>query len=99
MSPGEIKRIRSDLGLNQKEFGQLLDVSRPTVQRWETGKTSPGQMKVNIMRQLHKKAKEKGRSMDWIETLLFLAGAGAFGVLLGKIFDDMNSDDEVDPDA
>lgn len=35
----EIKKLRKDLRLTQKEFAELLGVSKPTVERWEASNT------------------------------------------------------------
>lgn len=32
----EIKRVRNLLGLTQAQFGKLLGISKPTIERWET---------------------------------------------------------------
>ena len=34
----EIKKVREDLGLRQKDFAALANVSVKTVERWESGK-------------------------------------------------------------
>lgn len=34
----DIKRIRGNLGLTQKEFAELVNSSKPTVERWERSK-------------------------------------------------------------
>jgi putative transcriptional regulator len=34
---GEIKRVRNALKLTQKEFASFIGVSKPTVERWESG--------------------------------------------------------------
>lgn len=34
----EIKRIRKQLGLTQRELAMLINASKPTVERWETSK-------------------------------------------------------------
>lgn len=34
----EIKRVRKQLGLTQKELAMLVNTSKPTVERWETSK-------------------------------------------------------------
>ena len=34
----EIKRVRKQLGLTQKEFAQLVNCSKPTIERWERSK-------------------------------------------------------------
>ena len=35
----DIKRIRFKLGMSQKEFAELMGISKPTIERWESGKT------------------------------------------------------------
>ena len=35
----EIKKVREDLGLRQKDFAALANVSAKTVERWESGGT------------------------------------------------------------
>ena len=37
LSPMEIREIRKSLGMNQRDFEELIGVSSPTVSRWETG--------------------------------------------------------------
>lgn len=34
----EIKKVRGMLGLTQAEFADLVDISKPTIERWETSK-------------------------------------------------------------
>ena len=41
LSPQQIRRLRNDLGLSQREFSHLLDTTVPTVLRWETGRNAP----------------------------------------------------------
>ncbi len=36
-----IKEIRTDKGLSQQKFGELLSVSQDTVSLWEKGKSVP----------------------------------------------------------
>lgn len=38
----KIRRLRTDMGLTQREFAQLLGVVPETVGRWERGVTEPG---------------------------------------------------------
>ena len=35
ITAAEIKKVRKQLGLTQKEFADLINVSKPTVERWE----------------------------------------------------------------
>ena len=41
LSPEQIKRIRTNLGLTQTDLEAMLCVSHPTVSRWETGMFVP----------------------------------------------------------
>ncbi|MCR4588129.1 MAG: helix-turn-helix domain-containing protein [Lachnospiraceae bacterium] len=49
----EIKRIREQLKLSQREFADFVGVSKPTVERWESGKeqiTGPIVLLIEILR-------------------------------------------------
>lgn len=53
VSGNEIKILRKKLGLTQKEFAGLINVSKPTVERWEAGDkpvTGPVTLLVQILR-------------------------------------------------
>lgn len=39
--PGEIRALRKQLGLTQRQFGELLQVGEKTASRWETGRGRP----------------------------------------------------------
>lgn len=52
LSPDEIKELRTNLGLTQKQFERLLGVSSPTVCRWERGSVQQGLVANNLMRVL-----------------------------------------------
>ncbi len=39
ISAEELKQIRKKHHMTQKEFAELLHVSKPTIERWESGKT------------------------------------------------------------
>jgi len=41
MLPEEIRLLRKQLGLTQREFGELLQVGEKTATRWETGRGRP----------------------------------------------------------
>ncbi|EJS07476.1 MULTISPECIES: helix-turn-helix domain-containing protein [Bacillus] len=41
MRPQDIKAVRQITGLNQTQFGELLNVSFNTVNRWERGLVQP----------------------------------------------------------
>ena len=38
VTANDIKRVRGQLGMTQKEFAELIGVSKPTIERWETSK-------------------------------------------------------------
>lgn len=61
MTFGEsLKRFRSSLGLNQKEFADKLKMKPPLYQRYESGKTAPS---VNFVIRL---SNEYGVSADYL---------------------------------
>lgn len=39
LTSNDIKTIRGMIGMSQRELAELLNVSKPTVERWESGKT------------------------------------------------------------
>lgn len=40
----EIRAARKDAGLTQDALARAVGVTRPTIMRWETGRTTPGRM-------------------------------------------------------
>lgn len=104
MSPEEIILLRQELGLSQRKLAQLLDVSHTLVQRWEKGLSTPPPMKVDVMRDLRKRARQQKREEEsedpdeWVQALLAMAAGGAFGAMLAKIYSDLNNSDEEDSD-
>ncbi len=57
----EIKQIRTNLGLTQKEFADLINTSVPTVERWEVSVkpiTGPVVLVLNILREENKWVKK-----------------------------------------
>lgn len=40
-TPPDVKKIRSDTGLSQKQFSELIRVSIKTLQNWEQGRRQP----------------------------------------------------------
>ena len=50
LSPSDIKDLRSDLGLTQREFESLLGVSKPTGSRWENGASQQSITANNLMK-------------------------------------------------
>lgn len=49
MTPTEITQLRESLGLNQVQFGQLLNVHPMTVSKWERGAAFPGDYQLALM--------------------------------------------------
>jgi DNA-binding XRE family transcriptional regulator len=100
MSPEEIRLLREELGLSQRKFSQLLDVHHGTIANWEEGRSTPSPMKVSVMRDLRKRARQEKRqgtnAEEWIEALLVAAAGGAFGVMLGKIYEGLSNDNSED---
>lgn len=48
--PVQVKEVRRQLGLSQKELAHALGVSFATVNRWENGKTVPSKLAQNQFR-------------------------------------------------
>jgi transcriptional regulator with XRE-family HTH domain len=55
-----IRQVRSELGMSQKAFGELVGESQQTIADWETGKTPP---KID---DFAKVAEKTGRSAAWL---------------------------------
>jgi len=51
----EIRSIRKKLGKTQAEFAELVNVSKNSVQLWETGKRNPSPNTVLLIKSLNKK--------------------------------------------
>ncbi len=52
-------KIRSDSGLSQQDFAEKLNISRQTVTRWESGKSTPSSAQIlNICREFGLDANE-----------------------------------------
>ncbi len=47
--PESIRELRSELNLNQREFGQRLGVSQKTISRWENGNIVPGGNQLGVI--------------------------------------------------
>ena len=104
MDARDVRMIRRDLGVTQREFATLVNVGINTVRRWEQGRTRPSDLHAGTMRSIHQKvmrhrkqAAEENRKKaqeDLIKTLLGMAAAGAFAALFAALFsnDDPNDD-------
>lgn len=55
MKPSQIKELREELILDQKQFGILLGVSRTTISDWENGKTKPTFANMRKLRDMYNK--------------------------------------------
>jgi transcriptional regulator with XRE-family HTH domain len=52
MAGGEVRRIRKQLGLTQREFAERTGVVPNTVAKWERGKTTVGSTAAILIRLL-----------------------------------------------
>lgn len=84
MTSAEIRQLRSDLDLSQRDFAKLLGVTHTTVGKWERGDMRPSQVKAAMMKRLRERAENQGD--EFVEGLLKVAAAGAFVLLLSKLF-------------
>lgn len=55
-----IKRVRSELGLNQSEFGKKISISRSAVWKIENGENTPSEQTLKLI------CKEFGISYIWL---------------------------------
>ena len=44
-----IKKIRKDLGLNQKDFGEKIKIVRSSVAKIETGENNPSEQTIDLI--------------------------------------------------
>ncbi len=65
--PNEIKIIRQKALLSQTEFAEAISVSFATVNRWESGKTTP---KMTTMRKIKAFCDENNISIDGLQAAL-----------------------------
>ena len=79
MTPAEITQLRDSLGLNQVQFGQLLNAHPMTVSKWERGAAVPDGYQIALMQAFKKTAVDaevKGNLKG------VLVGAGLVAALL-----------------
>jgi DNA-binding XRE family transcriptional regulator len=74
MKPAEIRTLRESFGMNQTEFGQLMNVHWTTVSGWERDVTPPSAYHEQMLQQFKKAAKLK-ENTDIIKGALIGAGA------------------------
>lgn len=78
-----IAELRTSIGLNQIEFGNLFGVHPMTVSKWERGVLEPNNYQVALMREFQKAAKDK-KIRETIGAVLIGAGIAAALYLLLK---------------
>jgi putative zinc finger/helix-turn-helix YgiT family protein len=71
LMPSEIVAKRTGLGLNQKDFAQLLGVAPETVSRWETG----GQIQQRVMNDFMRAVFDVPELREYLKGLRGVAGA------------------------
>jgi DNA-binding XRE family transcriptional regulator len=60
MSPTEIRALRHRLGMTQAEFASSVGVTHVAVYFWESGRTSPGGLRLSRLRELERSAGKRG---------------------------------------
>lgn len=58
--PDDVKRLRRERGLTQRELADLLGVNREAVARWEAGMREPSRMARRFVEHLLECGKETG---------------------------------------
>ena len=64
---GVIKNLRLTLGMEQREFGKLFEVTKGTVCSWEHGRRTPRLPKLKKMIDVAKEHKVKLSMRDFLE--------------------------------
>lgn len=85
MTPQEIRQLRSEMGVTQREFAQIVGVGASTIAMWESGKRRPDRRSRATLQQLRKRVDEKG-GKTVAETLLEIAGTVAGTAAVVAIF-------------
>jgi len=87
VTPNEIRKLRDEVGLTQRQFARLLGVTHQTVINWEKGRTEPPPVHDELMErwrnQLHQKEQRKR-----LKKLLTAGGALGVGLLLDWLVGD-----------
>ena len=87
MTPKEVSGLRSQLGLSQVQFGQLLGVHPLTVSRWERGLLVPTPHQTALIESFAKARTAEQTIGDQVANLLMTAGvAVALYALLQAAF-------------
>lgn len=86
MTAQEIKQLRQDLGIDQRELAEIVGVSQPAVAQWELGNRVPDRHAHAVLKKLRERADREGSQLA--ETLLTVAGTAGFVMVLDKLFGD-----------
>lgn len=90
LTPKQIAKIRTDLGLSQVQFATYMQVSMITVTNWENGVRNPDNYKLATLIELRRQIDEAraNKAKEEFITGLKLAGAVGISALLAYIFSD-----------
>lgn len=88
MEPTEIKKIRTDLGLTQTEFGRLLGLGGATISRWEAGTLHPTAYHAAYLKAFQKKTATTSASNVGPVVAGLIVGAGIIAALTYLFTDD-----------
>ena len=81
MEPDHIKFVRETFGLSERALAKALNVGTYTVMRWESGKTTPSGLQLEVLQGLYNTAvevrKEKNEQRKSTIAGLLTLGIGA----------------------
>ena len=81
LAANDVYRVRSNLGLSQLQFAQLLGVHPITVSKWERGVTGPTPYQEAFIKSFRRAAQDK-TAREAVGTMLVGAGIVAAILLL-----------------
>lgn len=81
MSPQEIRQLRDRGGFTQKEFANIVGVSRAAVSQWENGFETPSDTRVEIMKALRRELKKR-EGKELRKSLIQAGGALSLSIFL-----------------
>lgn len=86
-----IRQVRTELGLSQEELAQKIGVSFTTVNRWETGKSTPRKSAVESLNKLREEETDVVVKINLqqrkLKAYALFAGAGGFHVGMEEFFE------------
>lgn len=68
MTKQEIKELREQLGLSQRQFAKQLGVSKRTVAYWESGKRRPDKNAQKKLAELHEQGNSKSVNSESVNS-------------------------------